>query len=133
MSILGQIFGPSDAISYADALPSEVPMIFTSGYGDSFTPDATHFALMEATNLPVIDLVGELGEDAADYRIPDRINKVSGPIVGGGGEAAKGWIRVPRGAAPDGHFVAFSQEDAVRSIDRFLESLLNGNPVITVE
>ena len=30
MSILGQIFGPSDAISYAAALPSEVPMIFTS-------------------------------------------------------------------------------------------------------
>ena len=88
---------------------------------------------MEATNLPVIDLVGELGDDAADFRIPDRITKVSGPIVGGGGQAAKGWVRVPRGAAPDGHFVAFSQEDAVRSVDRFLESLLSGNPVITVE
>ena len=133
MSILGQIFGPSDAISYADTLPSDVPMIFTSGYGDSFTPDATHFALMEASGLPVIDLVGDLGDDAADYRIPDTITKVSGPIVGSGGEAAKGWVRVPRGSAVDGHFVAFSQDDAVRSVNRFLESLLDGNPVITVE
>ena len=133
MSILGQIFGPSDAISYAGALPDDVPMIFTSGYGDSFTPDATHFALMEASGLPVIDLVGELGDDAADFRIPEGISKVSGPIVGSNTTAAKGWVRVPRGSAPDGHFVAFSQEDAVRSVDRFLESLLSGNPVITVE
>ena len=27
MSILGQIFGPSDAISYAGTLPDDVPMI----------------------------------------------------------------------------------------------------------
>ena len=69
-----------------------------------------------------------LGDDAADYRIPDTITKVSGPIVGGGGEAAKGWVQVPQGSAVDGHFVAFSQDDAVRSIDRFLGSLLDGNP-----
>lgn len=133
MSILGQIFGPSDAISYAGQLPADVPMLFTSGFGDSFTPDATHFALMQASGLPVIDTVGDLGDDQADFRIPDTISKVDGPIVGSGGSAAKGWVRVPRGAAPDGHFVAFSQEDAVRSVDRFLNSLLNGNPVISVE
>ena len=48
----------------------------------------------------MIDLVGELGDDAADYRIQETITKVSGPIVGNGGEAAKGWVRVPRGSAP---------------------------------
>ena len=37
---------------------------------------------MEASGLPVIDLVGELGDDAAEFRIPDRILKVDGPIVG---------------------------------------------------
>ena len=108
-------------------------MLFTSGFGDSFTPDATHFALMEASGLPVIDLVGPLGDEAAAYRIPETITKVGGPIVGSGGEAAKGWVRVPQGSAVDGHFVAFSQEDAVRSVDRFLGSLLDGNPVISVE
>ena len=44
------------------------------------------------------------------------ILKVSGPIVSNGDQAAKGWVRVPRGSAIDGHFVAFSQEDAVREL-----------------
>ncbi len=133
MSILGQIFGPSDAISYAKLLPSDVPMLFTSGFGDSFTPDATHFALMEASGLPVINLVPPQSDDLESFNLPSTVTTTTGPILGGGGVAPQGWVRVPRGQASDGHFVAFQQSDAVESVNRFLESLLAGNPIITVE
>ncbi|MBT6434394.1 MAG: hypothetical protein HOK28_14950 [Deltaproteobacteria bacterium] len=128
LGIFASLYARSDSISYAPSMlvgnggNPAYHVLMTSGLSDSYTPDITHAAFMRSSGIP---LVGEVAQSVPGVAVVD--NNQSGNI---GGKTV-GALQFPTGGgASDGHFVIFSDGQAVAAFERFMETLHDGTPVI---
>ena len=97
-------------------------IMMTSGLEDSYTPDITHAAFMRSSGIPLVGSVAQSVEGVAEVG-----NDLSGNV---GGKTV-GALQFPTGGgASDGHFVIFSDGDAIASFQQFMQTLNNGTPVV---
>lgn len=127
LGIFASLFAPADSISYAPTMllgegSPPYHVLMTSGLTDSYTPDVTHAAFMRSAGIP---LVGDITEDVSGVgTLPNGQNgNMNGKTVGAMQFA-------PGGGALDGHFVIFSDTQAIGVFERFMGTLHDGAPVI---
>ena len=128
LGIFASLYARSDSISYAPSVllgGGGVPayhLLMTSGLSDSYTPDITHAAFMRSSGIP---LVGEVSQSIPGVAVVD--NNQSGNI---GGKTVGALQFSTGGGASDGHFVIFSDGQAISAFEKFMQTLHSGTPVI---
>ncbi|MEZ4269989.1 MAG: hypothetical protein R3C68_00655 [Myxococcota bacterium] len=118
IGLMGLLFGPSDALAYAsglrraDGTAITTPYLQFSGVGDSFTPDATHAAMLEAMGVPIVG-------GGADVALPGVVQVDQVPANRAGA------LRYVPDGAYNGHFVVFEHARSEQALRAFLGGALN--------
>lgn len=115
MGVLSMLFSSTDAITYADRLVGPHAFLQFSGIGDTFTPDQTQLALLQASGV---------GDHVLTSDVTLRGNYGSPGVTAG-------VFRASADGPYDGHFLMGQHAESAALLRSFLVSVRNDNPTLS--
>lgn len=129
LNLVQMIADGSDGVNFAEWLTRRPrsgqafrDVLMISGEGDTYTPDATQYALARAM------VLGQIAGDAAPF---DILPPVEPPVSGNVGGGRTGVVARYRHQSRDPHFVLFDQSEVLQRVaSYFASAALEGVPTV---